>query len=182
MTISTFPSIRFKVVLGEAMAKLALFFALAFLASAAQCKVWNKCDLADYLYTYQGSHAVIDGDDRRSCHYLSNWLCLVEHESNYNDQAVNDQNSNGSSDYGLYQINNYFWCTEAGATTNNDCNIDCAQLHSGDILDDTACTDKIFDIHGFDAWYGWKDNCKHCANGGCIDEYLRDCSVRTKCF
>ena len=36
-------------------------------------------------------------------------LCLVKHESNYRYDVTND-NSNGSKDYGIYQLNDKYWC------------------------------------------------------------------------
>jgi len=50
-------------------------------------------------------------------------LCLVEAESNYDSGVTGDQNPNGSYDYGLFQINDKFWCVVGSA--GGDCNIDC---------------------------------------------------------
>lgn len=60
-----------------------------------------------------------------------------------------------------------------------DCNIDCnskysisyvllefnyfflkIELLTDNIDDDITCAKKIFKRHSFNAWYGWKNNCK----------------------
>ena len=51
---------------------------------------------------------------------LSIGLCLVDHESDYQYDAVNDANSNGSKDYGIYQINDKYWC-DRGHTKYTKC-------------------------------------------------------------
>jgi lysozyme C len=37
-------------------------------------------------------------------------------------------------------------------------------LLNDNIDDDVACAKMIWNRHGFDAWYGWKNNCKGGAN------------------
>lgn len=50
-------------------------------------------------------------------------VCLVEAESSRNTAAVGPANSNGSRDYGLFQINNKYWCSNGVA--GKDCNVKC---------------------------------------------------------
>ena len=50
---------------------------------------------------------------------LSIGLCLVKHESNFKYDA-NPVNSDGSKDYGIYQINSNYWC-DRGTTKYSQC-------------------------------------------------------------
>lgn len=50
-------------------------------------------------------------------------MCLIRSESNFNSTAVGGPNQNGSFDYGLFQINENYWCGDGGLS--NDCNIPC---------------------------------------------------------
>ena len=50
---------------------------------------------------------------------LSIGLCLVKHESNFQYDA-NPVNTDGSKDYGIYQINSNYWC-DRGTTKYSRC-------------------------------------------------------------
>ena len=52
---------------------------------------------------------------------LSIGLCLVKHESNFQYNAVNDANRDGSKDYGIYQINSNYWCDQPDNTKYSRC-------------------------------------------------------------
>jgi lysozyme C len=88
---------------------------------------------------------------------IDDWLCLVEHESSFTTSKTN-KNRNKSTDYGLFQINNGFWCKNGKA--GGDCKIDCSNLLDDDITDDIKCAKLIHRRHGFNAWYGWKNHCQ----------------------
>lgn len=80
-----------------------IYSALIFLivaASFSQAKVWQMCELARHLHF---SH----GFNREN---LADWICLIQYESSFNSGAVGGPNSNGSRDWGLWQINDKFWC------------------------------------------------------------------------
>lgn len=51
-------------------------------------------------------------------------VCLVENESARNTDKTNS-NRNGSKDYGLFQINDKYWCSNSGSP-GKDCNVTCA--------------------------------------------------------
>ena len=51
-----------------------------------------------------------------------NWT-FVQYESSYNTGATND-NTNGSRDYGIFQINDNYWC-DANVGYGADCNVSC---------------------------------------------------------
>lgn len=88
-----------------------LLFA-ALLVVSGHAKVFTKCGLAKELTRL--------GVSRQS---LPHWVCLVRAESNYNTAAVGGPNSNGSKDWGLFQINDRYWCKQGGP--GKDCNINC---------------------------------------------------------
>ncbi|KAJ0175803.1 hypothetical protein K1T71_008962 [Dendrolimus kikuchii] len=90
---------------------------------------------------------------------LRDWVCLVEHESSRYTDKVGKVNKNGSRDYGLFQINDKYWCSNT-STPGKDCNVTCNQLLTDDITKAATCAKKIYKRHKFDAWYGWKNNCK----------------------
>ncbi|KAG5676352.1 hypothetical protein PVAND_006194 [Polypedilum vanderplanki] len=131
-------------------------FILIFLQVNA--KIYTKCELAKKL----------DGTFARN--KLPDWMCLVKHESSYNSRTKGPKNKNGSYDWGIFQINDKYWCRDGSA--GGDCNIDCNRFINDDITDDITCAKKIFNRHGFEAWYGWKNNCK----GKSLDNYsINEC-------
>lgn len=84
------------------------------LIAISQCvngKIFTRCELAKKL----------SGTFARST--LADWNCLVKHESGYNSRAKGARNRNGSYDYGIFQINDKYWCKVGSA--GGDCNIDC---------------------------------------------------------
>ncbi|CAG4985643.1 unnamed protein product [Parnassius apollo] len=90
---------------------------------------------------------------------MRDWVCLVEKESSRRTDIVSRPNGDGSRDYGLFQINDRYWCSNTGQP-GKDCNVTCKQLLSDNISKSAACAKKIYQRHGFDAWYGWKNNCR----------------------
>ncbi|XP_018013227.1 lysozyme c-1-like [Hyalella azteca] len=134
---------------------------LAVISLSASChgKIYTKCALAKELKCVYGF----------AQSSLADWVCLVQHESSFNTAAVGQ--NKGSKDYGLFQINDYYWCNSGTGT--NDCNINCDKLKDNNIADDVKCAKKIFARHGFNAWYGWKNNCK----GKNLSSYTSSCSL-----
>lgn len=83
------------------------------------------------------------------------------YESGYNPRAVNSQNSDGSSDFGLWQINNRFWCSPgpAGTKSENGCRATCASLL--DPQANAACAAKLWaDKGNWGHWAAGKYNCR----------------------
>lgn len=129
-------------------------------------KVYSKCELAKKL---KASGIAVNK--------LPDWMCLVKYESNYNSSLRGPKNKNGSYDWGIFQVNDKYWCKN-GSKPGNDCNIKCSSktfkniliiteeiffvigLINDDISDDITCAKKIYARHGFNAWYGWKNKCK----------------------
>ena len=146
------------------------FLALAILlvsTSPASAKKFSKCDLARTLV----KHGIA-----RSA--LPNWICLIQSESSMNTAATH-KNNNGSKDWGLFQVNDRYWCKDG--RRGGDCNINCrCECHLGqmvydpvnkflsrpsalidnNISDDVSCAKIIHKRHGYNAWYGWQSKCK----------------------
>ena len=94
-------------------------------------KVFERCEFARELVNKQGFARATVG----------NWVCLAnvrtlklckiafiikiffQYESSYNTGATND-NTNGSRDYGIFQINDNYWC-DSNVGYGADCNVAC---------------------------------------------------------
>ncbi|KNC32067.1 hypothetical protein FF38_09595 [Lucilia cuprina] len=91
---------------------IALLAALA-LFTPAFGKTFTRCSLAREMYAL--------GVPKSE---LPQWTCIAEHESSYRTNVVGPTNYNGSNDYGIFQINNYYWCQPAnGRFSYNECNL-----------------------------------------------------------
>ncbi|KAL3212718.1 hypothetical protein MRX96_007774 [Rhipicephalus microplus] len=84
-----------------------------------------------------------------------------------NSKAVN-RNRNRSIDYGIFQINNGYWCSPG---RHNECKVSCSALKSDNIGPSIKCAKQIYKRHGFNAWYGWKRKCK----GKKLSSYVKGC-------
>lgn len=92
--------------------KLAIFlFVVLSIFHFGYGKIFTKCELAKAL-------SETFPQDK-----LADWNCLVKHESSYNSMTRSPKNRNGSYDYGIFQINDKYWCKVG--TPGGDCNIDC---------------------------------------------------------
>merc|ERR1712117_1017782 len=119
-------------------------------------KTFQKCDLASQL--------LASGYSSFTKSNIGDWICLTYYESSWKTSSKGGPNYDGSYDYGLFQINDYYWCyatSPSSATKYNDCNIDCSKLIDSSISDDCKCATKIWQRHGYSAWYGWLNHCKN---------------------
>ncbi|XP_059990216.1 lysozyme-like protein 6 isoform X2 [Lagenorhynchus albirostris] len=89
------------------------------LVAVNQASLINRCDLANVLHQED-----LDGFEGYS---LSDWLCLAFVESHFNITKVNE-NTDGSFDYGIFQINSHYWCNDDKSHTENICQVDCQGL------------------------------------------------------
>lgn len=97
---------------------IAIFLLCYFTIKTSDGKVWEVCELARELHKNRG----FSRDE------LPDWMCLIEHESSYNSKAVGGPNTDGSYDWGLWQINDRYWCTPG--SKGKACNLDCnSMLH-----------------------------------------------------
>jgi lysozyme C len=79
-------------------------------------------------------------------------LCTIKYESNFYERALN-RNRNGSTDYGLFQINSIH-VGRAG----------CPRTAAGlyDAAANARCASTIYDSQGINAWYGYKRHRSEC--------------------
>jgi len=92
-------------------------------------------------------------------------VCAALKESAFNTRALNTKNSNGSWDWGLFQLNDRYWCgrSEIGG----DCRARCTDLY--DAAKNVACAKVVYTRHGMSAWYGYTGNKAYC------DSYTISC-------
>ncbi|XP_055916468.1 lysozyme-like [Eupeodes corollae] len=89
--------------------------------------------------------------------FLSNWICMIEHESGRDTEKVT-RKPNGSSSYGIFQVNSKGWCTMG--RKGGICNAKCEDFLNDNISDDVVCAKKIYAREGFQHWNGWVKNCR----------------------
>ncbi|KAF7263020.1 hypothetical protein GWI33_003719, partial [Rhynchophorus ferrugineus] len=75
----------------------AILLVVLVVASVVNAKVYTKCEFAQEMK----KHGVTSHAD------LGTWTCIASHESAFNTKAVNSV----SGDYGILQINHYYWCS-----------------------------------------------------------------------
>uniref|UniRef100_A0A670J5A8 Lysozyme C, milk isozyme-like n=1 Tax=Podarcis muralis TaxID=64176 RepID=A0A670J5A8_PODMU len=101
-------------------------------------------------------------------------ICTAYHESKYESSAVGPPNTDGSQDYGVFQINSRYWCDNQQGETANGCRISCSAFTNDDITDDIECAKTVVrDPQGMDAWVAWKNHCK----GKDLSEWTAGCSL-----
>ncbi|KAF9798462.1 hypothetical protein SFRURICE_012490 [Spodoptera frugiperda] len=100
------------------MQKLTVFvLALAAFCLHCEAKQFTRCGLVQELRR-QGFP-----EDK-----MRDWVCLVENESGRKTDKTGTVNKNGSRDYGLFQINDKYWCSNT-STPGKDCNVTCARKY-----------------------------------------------------
>nr|QCZ35164.1 lysozyme [Penaeus penicillatus] len=139
------------------------------LLAVSDAKVFRKCEFASLLETrYQLSR-----------NDIKNWVCIAEFESSFNTAVVN-RNHNRSTDYGIFQINNKYWCgSDYGK---NVCGIPCSDLMSDDITAALRCAETVRRDterfrgrgNGYTAWVAYNSKCKN-RN---LDQYMAECWSR----
>ncbi|XP_074872605.1 lysozyme C, milk isozyme-like [Carettochelys insculpta] len=147
------------------MRMLALVTLLACLSMGGQGKIFTRCELAQAL-----KDGGMDGYEGYS---LANWVCLAFYESGFDTAAV-VANPDGSTDYGIFQINSGWWCQDSQGSSENLCHVLCQDLLNPDIQDDISCAKRVVqDPQGMEAWDDWK---KHCENQ-VLTEWVKGCDV-----
>ncbi|XP_017552834.1 lysozyme C-like [Pygocentrus nattereri] len=136
---------------------------LLFLVAVASAKVFDRCELARTLKA-----AGMSGFKGVS---LANWVCTAYAESRYNTQITN-KNTDGSTDYGIFQINNRWWCSDGQFPSHNGCRISC-KLLTDNISAAIQCAKTIVSQQGISAWVGWRNKCKNQD----VSRYIAGCGV-----
>ncbi|KAL6084632.1 hypothetical protein STEG23_025814, partial [Scotinomys teguina] len=104
------------------------------------------------------------------------WLCVAHYESGFDTSFV-DHNSDGSSEYGIFQLNSAWWCNNGVTSTQNLCHMNCNDLLNNHITDDIMCAKHVVTLHkSMNAWDSWN---QHCA-GHDLSEWLKGCDVHMK--
>ncbi|XP_005816997.1 lysozyme C-like isoform X1 [Xiphophorus maculatus] len=145
--------------------KMTKTLVLLLLVAAANAKVFERCAWARTLKAngMDGYHGIS----------LADWVCLTQHESNFNTN-VKYRNTDGSTDYGIFQINSRWWCRDGGVSTSNGCGINCSQLLTDDVRKAITCAKRVVrDPNGVGAWVAWR---RHCQNRD-LSSYLRGCRL-----
>jgi len=88
-------------------------------------------------------------------------VCTSKYESSYNCDATN-KNTDGSTDYGLMQINSYYWCSGDALSKYNECKMSCSSLFNCQY--NTNCAYIVWKQQGYTAWYGYKNHKSECDN------------------
>uniref|UniRef100_A0A8C5WKI9 lysozyme n=1 Tax=Leptobrachium leishanense TaxID=445787 RepID=A0A8C5WKI9_9ANUR len=140
--------------------------ALLLIIAAANGKVYERCELARDMKSY--------GLDGFKGYSLPNWVCTAYYESRFNTNSTN-LNSDGSTDYGIIQINSRWWCNDFKTPrSHNACNINCDVFLKADIGPAMTCAKRVVsDPNGMAAWVGWKKYC----NGKDLSQWTRGCGV-----
>lgn len=86
-------------------------------------------------------------------------VCISKYESSYNCDATN-KNTDSSTDYGLMQINSYYWCSGDPLSKYNECKIACSSLFNCQY--NTNCAYIVWKQQGYTAWYGYQKHKSEC--------------------
>ncbi|XP_055909081.1 uncharacterized protein LOC129943998 [Eupeodes corollae] len=131
----------------------------------ARGKVYGRCELAKELFL---KHKIPMDE-------IPTWVCIAQHESNYDTSAVGRLNADGSADHGLFQISDLFWCSKKGGQR-KACGVPCSKFLDSDITDDVKCVRQIYKEHtrisgdGFNAWTVYNAHCHEAS-----EKYIRGC-------
>ncbi|KAB0381618.1 hypothetical protein FD755_003535 [Muntiacus reevesi] len=87
------------------------------LVTVIEPKIYTRCKLAKIF-----SRASLDNYRGFS---LGNWICMAYYESHYNTTAQT-RLEDGSTDYGIFQINSDTWCRSAKLQEKNRCHVACS--------------------------------------------------------
>uniref|UniRef100_A0A1B0A290 lysozyme n=1 Tax=Glossina pallidipes TaxID=7398 RepID=A0A1B0A290_GLOPL len=121
-----------------------------------ETKVYTQCSLAQELY-FKHNIPIYD---------VATWICIAQHASHFDTSKIGPIGDDDSKSYGLFQINDRYWCSRY-SYDGKGCNVPCANLLDSDISDDIRCIKLIQKEHerisgdGFDAWTHYKSHCQN---------------------
>jgi len=90
---------------------------------------------------------------------IGTMVCIAKWESSFNCGATN-HNTDGSTDYGLLEINSYYWCSGDAKSKYNECNASCSSLLNCQA--NANCAYTVYRQQGFTAWYGYQAHKAEC--------------------
>ncbi|XP_071762137.1 lysozyme C-like [Centroberyx gerrardi] len=136
------------------------------LLAVASARVYERCEWARVLQAY--------GMDGYYGYSLANWVCLTQWESDFNTEAI-DHDSDGSTDYGIFQINSRWWCQDYRTPgSENACGIQCSELLTDDVSIAINCAKRVVqDPNGIGAWVAWRSHCQYRD----LSSYVAGCGV-----
>jgi lipocalin len=92
---------------------------------------------------------------------IGTMVCISKYESSYDCDATN-RNTDGSTDYGLFQINSYWWCSGDAKSKYNGCGTSCSSLFN--CQTNANCAYTVWKQQGYNAWYGYQYHKTECDN------------------
>ncbi|XP_038619698.1 lysozyme-like protein 6 [Tachyglossus aculeatus] len=121
------------------------------LLGKAQGEILARCELAVHLQ--EGGLGGFKG------YSLADWICLAYQESKFDTMLIST-NSDGSTDYGLFQINSHIWCADHLSHSQNRCKVSCIEILNN-IVAHILCAKKIVSEHsGLKYWSSWTEHCE----------------------
>jgi lysozyme C len=125
----------------------------------------SSCNIDNSVEDVQGSAACNTANYLRKAGFpestIGTMTCISQYESSFNCKATN-KNNDGSTDYGLMQINSYYWCSGDPTSKYNECGTSCDSLF--DCQKNANCAYKVYKEQGYNAWYGYKNHKQECDN------------------
>ena len=97
---------------------------------------------------------------------IGTMVCIAKYESGFNCDATN-KNTDGSTDYGEFQINSYWWCSGDAKSKYNGCGVSCSSLFN--CQSNANCAYTVWKQQGYNAWYGYQNHKSTC------DTYPKPC-------
>jgi len=91
--------------------------------------------------------------------HLGPMTCAAYYESGWNCGAT-DVDSDGSEDFGLAQINSYYWCSGGPKSTYDECHDTCQDMLN--CQPNCNCALVVFNQDGMSAWYGYNSHVSTC--------------------
>ncbi len=143
------------------LSSVLLMGVLAFSAQGCKTSDSQESDEGSELYGKVGGRHLSEKEVRTTltqvgfpAKSINRFVCTAWYESNWTTQAIN-KNKNGSTDFGLLQINsgNWSWCGVSKTTL-------------ADPVVNAKCALKIFKSQGLNAWYGYRSNKRKCDSYG----------------
>ncbi|XP_004282064.2 sperm acrosome-associated protein 5 [Orcinus orca] len=136
--------------------------------ATVDAKIFQRCDLAMKLEEV--------GLNGFKGYTIGGLLCMAHYESGFDTSFV-DHNPDGSSAYGIFQLNSTWWCDSGVTPTQNLCHMECHELFNRHILDDIMCAKQIVSSqNSMNTWDSWSQH----YSGHDLSEWLKGCHMYAK--